>query len=137
MTKYVVGFLFRHGKVALIEKKRPEWQKGKLNGIGGHIEPGESPYQAMIRECTEESGFSTNRWREYTLLTNKERTVELHVFTVESEVARITTKTDEHVMWYPADRLPENIIPNLAWLIPMAKHPNTFMGKIEFDTDMW
>jgi len=40
-TKYVCGFLFdmafKH--VALINKVRPDWQKGKLNGIGGKVEP--------------------------------------------------------------------------------------------------
>jgi hypothetical protein len=33
----VAGFLFRNNdtEVALIRKNKPDWQKGKLNGIGG------------------------------------------------------------------------------------------------------
>ena len=40
MQKYSLGFVFDLPveKVLLIEKQRPEWQKGKLNGIGGKIE---------------------------------------------------------------------------------------------------
>ena len=54
-TKYVLGFLFTLNKVnvMLIEKDHLDWQKGKLNGVGGHIGEGESLMEAM---CREESG---------------------------------------------------------------------------------
>lgn len=45
--------------VLLIEKQRPEWQKGRLNGVGGKIEPGEADSSAMIREFAEETGLMT------------------------------------------------------------------------------
>ena len=58
IKKYVLGFLFdadgQH--VALIIKARPAWQRGKLNGIGGKILPGETPLRAMTREFAEETG---------------------------------------------------------------------------------
>jgi hypothetical protein len=39
VVEYVVGFAFdTDGRVALIRKNRPEWQAGRLNGIGGHVE---------------------------------------------------------------------------------------------------
>ena len=60
MQEYVVGFLFDedarryhktgHGNVVLIEKNRPAWQAGRLNGVGGHIEIGETPDEAISRE---------------------------------------------------------------------------------------
>jgi len=55
---YVVGFLFTdHGdQVVLIEKLRPEWQKGLLNGPGGEVKERESPDMAMTREFKEEAG---------------------------------------------------------------------------------
>jgi len=57
----VVGFMFnRHGDaVVLIEKKKPDWQKGLLNGVGGKIEVMESPIDAMVREFKEETGADT------------------------------------------------------------------------------
>lgn len=137
MKRYVVGFLFNDDKVALIQKNRPEWQKGLINGIGGHIEEGENPYEAMMREFKEETGASTNRWREYALLTNQDNSVELYMFTCSSRFLSIRSTTDEVVRWYPVNSLPENIIPNLRWLIPMAKHENSFYAKVIFDTDMW
>ena len=57
--------------VALIRKNRPAWQKGKLNGIGGHIEQTDkTPYDAMVREFEEETGFSeyTCFWYEFASL---------------------------------------------------------------------
>jgi 8-oxo-dGTP pyrophosphatase MutT (NUDIX family) len=33
----------RQIEVLLIEKQKPAWQRGKLNGVGGKIEPGENP----------------------------------------------------------------------------------------------
>ena len=57
MKKYVVGFLFQGDKVALIQKNRPAWQKGKLNGIGGHIEENETPLSTVDREFFEELGY--------------------------------------------------------------------------------
>lgn len=48
---YVVGFMFSSDKtlVTLIRKNRPKWMNGKLNGVGGKIEIGETPLQAMVR----------------------------------------------------------------------------------------
>lgn len=74
---YVCGFMCSYDltRFLLIRKTHPEWQKGKLNGIGGKIEKKEqlvgavwlteSPFEAMIREFHEETGITTtrNRWR--------------------------------------------------------------------------
>lgn len=62
MKKYVLGFAFSKDKkeVILIEKQKPDWQKGKLNGVGGKIEKDEMPHLAMVREFEEETGVSTD-----------------------------------------------------------------------------
>ncbi len=43
MKTMVAGFLFDESRerVVLIKKQKPEWQSGRLNGVGGKIEPGE------------------------------------------------------------------------------------------------
>lgn len=59
MKRYTVTFLFNSKleRVWLIEKQKPEWQKGCLNGIGGKIEEGETPLKCAVRELYEEAGL--------------------------------------------------------------------------------
>lgn len=62
MKEYVLGFAFSrdHKDIVLISKLRPEWQAGKLNGVGGKVELNEKRFYAMIREFKEETGVDTN-----------------------------------------------------------------------------
>jgi 8-oxo-dGTP diphosphatase len=122
MTRYVCGFMFDNDRsvVALIKKKRPAWQAGKRNGIGGHIEAGETPLAAMRREFFEETGVAYLDWEQFTTLRGDGfevvffRAFTNHVFSVQS-------MTDEQVSLVPPRHL-LLVIPNLRWLIPMALH---------------
>src|SRR5215208_5596620 len=66
MQTYACGFLFSpdRQRVLLIRKRRPAWQAGKLNGVGGKIERDESPAEAMRREFREEAGLDVRDWQE-------------------------------------------------------------------------
>ena len=134
---YVVGFLFNNsGKVALIQKNRPEWQRGKLNGIGRHIESGETPYQAMCREFNEEAGDYIEKWEQYCSVEYPEAII--HFFRLFGDYTA-ETKTDEMVSWYPIANLPDITIPNLYWLIPLALYTDdykitVFGGKVLVDS---
>lgn len=63
--QYVLGFIFNEDgtKILLIQKTKPSYQNGKLNGLGGSIEINETPIQAMIRETQEESGIVVTDWK--------------------------------------------------------------------------
>jgi 8-oxo-dGTP diphosphatase len=119
-TDYVVGFLFRGNNVCLIEKLRPEFQKGRLNGPGGKVEPGETPSQAMVREFHEETGAEVTDWRPFCELHWRDSTV--HFFASEADVT-VATKTDEAVGWYAVNWVCGGnwVLPNLKWLIPAAR----------------
>lgn len=126
MDEYVVGFCFADDleSVWLIRKKRPSWQAGRLNGIGGHIEDGESPAEAMNREFTEEAGLPLDEWEYFGSLEDK-RKWKVYLFrTVLSRSHSLYpyTKTDEEVVRVYIKNLPSRLqmIPNLSWLIPMA-----------------
>lgn len=129
-VKYVCGFLFsRDGKyVVLIKKQRPEWQKGKLNGIGGKIEEGESALSAMQREFKEEAGIVISNWTPFCVLTGNDasyvpggREFEVHFFSRFSDEAyNARTMEDEEVSYCTTDPMPNSVVPNLKWLIPLA-----------------
>lgn len=120
MKLYVLGFLFTNdGFVWLIRKKKPSWQFGKLNGIGGKIEEGESPSDAMTREFKEEAGLTITDWRLFCNL-GDESTYQIYCyFSFSEKVAE--TITEEKVSKQYSKSLPEDVIPNLKWLIPMAQ----------------
>jgi 8-oxo-dGTP diphosphatase len=120
--------------VALIEKTKPEWQAGKLNGVGGKIEPGETSHQAMVREFKEETGVDALQWTPLiSLRASDDATV--HFFYATCEDAELQSLTEEKVAWYPVAellslRLSVSMIPNLRWLIPMAFDPDKPRGML-------
>lgn len=122
MKRYVAGFLFSEDfeRVALIKKNRPDWQKGKLNGIGGHIEEPESPIEAMTREFLEETGATELEWIKFALLYEVD-VFDLHFFCGVGDLTKVKTKTDEEIEIIRVDELKEyDTIENLSWLVDLA-----------------
>jgi 8-oxo-dGTP diphosphatase len=127
--KAVIGFLFDgQGNVLMIEKNHPEWQKGRLNGIGGKIERGETPLQAMIREFREEAGAVVTSWREFAVMTGDG--YKLNLFTARENVEIHPTPDEGPISWYPVDNLPPNTLPNMWFLIPMANYKFAVTARI-------
>lgn len=67
-VEYVLGFAFTpsRGGVLGIKKTRPVWQAGRVNGVGGKIEPDDWCIEdAMTREFLEETGIATqeSQWQ--------------------------------------------------------------------------
>jgi ADP-ribose pyrophosphatase len=118
---YVVGFMFNpvENAVLLLRKNRPTWQAGKLNGIGGRVESGESPIRAMRRECVEEVGIVVDSWNKFCVLSD-ERGWRIHFFSAVGPILNASAMTDETPEVVSAFALPFDVIPNLKWLIPMA-----------------
>ncbi len=57
---FTLCFLLNGDDVLMLHRRFPPNQ-GLWNGVGGHIEPGETPQQAVIREVVEETGFTVDR----------------------------------------------------------------------------
>ena len=52
-------FVIKDGKILLIRKKRG-LGKGKINGPGGKVDPGENAVECAARECQEELGINVS-----------------------------------------------------------------------------
>lgn len=129
---YVAGFLFSSDrkKVVLIRKNKPEWQKGRLNGVGGKVELNEQATDAMVREFYEETGTNAFApWELFARLSGETAEVLFYRAFVKPppHVAPvIQSVTDEEVAWYAIDRLHKlPVLPNLRWLIPLALDDST------------
>lgn len=127
---YVVGFLFSpdYKNVVLIRKNRPDWQRGKLNGVGGHVEDGESPNTSIIREFKEETGLYLEEWRSFFTIENESALVHFY-WNVSENYDKVQTLTDETIMIHSVDEIfTLDVIPNLRWLIPMVLDENHVGG---------
>lgn len=103
---YVLGFLIQEDSIVLIRKRKPEWQAGKLNGVGGKIEAGEVPYVAMCREFKEETGGDAPNWypfQEMKFLGYGPETIRVFCFVAHDPEGKIkvATVTDEEVVKLP------------------------------------
>lgn len=120
-ARYVVGFMFDENEehVLLINKTHPDWQAGKLNGIGGRIEEGESALEAMRREFVEEVGIEHDNWRLFCVLSDA-REWSILFYSARGPIWDAKQMTDEVPRSALIRKLPSYCIPNLHWLIPMA-----------------
>lgn len=139
VDNYVAGFMLSNDnkRVLLIHKKKPAWQRDKLNAVGGKIEKGETPYEAMKREFFEETGINSrpHMWDLFCVLSghviDQNGTPEpghrfsVHFFRCLGGDAPVLGLTDEEPVWVDVDdvlwrRTYRPTIPNLRWLVPMA-----------------
>lgn len=137
---YVLGFVFDlyAKKVLLMKKKKPEWQAGFFNGIGGKVESDESDmidediYAAMTRECEEETSVKTHKldWRHFCTMQGLNcpdgdwnvYCLALYLTSPDMKV-NFTTNEDELVVWFDLDHIQvmlPKLLGNIPWLVNMA-----------------
>jgi len=118
--KMVVGFMIDQsldiagdGIVLLIRKNKPIWQAGALNGVGGKVEAGEAPVDAMTREFYEEAGVHTHpaTWRLYSVLQvdNPEKSGKAEIYFYVSFVHKsipIKQMESEPLEWHAVSDIP-------------------------------
>ena len=118
---FVLALLYTEDRtqVVLMRRTRPAWQAGRVNALGGKLMRGETPVEGARREVREESGVDVPEWREVLIWDDAE--YELHVMSAASELARgARTLEDQEVFLAEVRALPENVIDNLRWLVPLA-----------------
>ncbi len=110
--------------ILLIEKNKPKWQAGFLNGVGGKVEFGETTREAMTREFQEETGIyvSKNDWIYVCELFNSiYENSKVAFFIVKLPEIKFENKTDEKLVLVPYEDLGKFILmPNLKALIELS-----------------
>jgi 8-oxo-dGTP diphosphatase len=138
IEKCVLVFIVTNGNVLLIRKKRG-LGAGKVNGPGGRIEPGETTWQAAVRETQEEVGLTPLELSEagelYFTFTNGHR-IHCVVFRAEGYSGDMT-ETDEAVpFWVGCDAVPfdEMWQDDIHWF-PHLLNRTRFRGMFDFEED--
>lgn len=160
---YVVGLAFSKtgNQMAAILKDRPEFQKGKWNGIGGKIEPGDmngkqlfnggitNPdnhivLNAMVREFEEETGVKSylNEWRYFAKVTILEdklggRAVIHCLCRFDNDVFECMTMETEPVVVHTVQDLTTKLptAPNIPMLISIATNQNVKFVEITIENE--
>lgn len=137
MISYCCGFIFSmdYEKLLLIKKNKPVWQNGKLNGIGGKQESGETTHDSMVRECKEECDLTINKWDFLASIRNYQADYIVDFFiSCYPDLDDVKQLTKEKLVVINPNKLPKNLIPNLNWLIPFALDKNITKPIIFVDT---
>lgn len=142
--KYVLGFLFdlKDDTVLLVRKNRPTWQEGLLNGIGGKIENGEEPLEAMIREFKEEVGYEQDDWNHFlTCKFSGEEKSKMYCFKIFKfgfDNPKAINDVGENILKIPMSSIYTRTdkMQNLQWMIPLALHePGDSKTKFKDSSD--
>ena len=110
MKETTLCYIERGGEYLMLHrtKKVNDLNHDKWLGIGGHIEPGETPMDCILRECREETGlhledcryrgivhFRSDRWEDE----------EMHLFTASRFTGDIGPCDEGDLEWIDKDRL--------------------------------
>jgi 8-oxo-dGTP diphosphatase len=143
MKEYVAGYAFNEERtqVVLIQKNRPDWQKGCLNGVGGKVEEGELPLEAMMREFFEETGVQTfpSEWNHFSNLIWEDDVMGgkaiVYCFRMFSDkMLDCKTMTDERIVHFDLNdhSLEVQVVRAVNYLLPIAEDKE-FVKFCSFD----
>jgi 8-oxo-dGTP diphosphatase len=130
MMKLVCGFMFNetHDRVLLLHKTKPISIAGMWTGVGGKVEPGETFEDAMVREFREEVGTVTTRdqWEHCFLLQVNDSSLGpclISFYRGTGDVWQFRQMEQEKPMVWMASALPNDVVPNVRWMIPLMLDP--------------
>ena len=136
--KATLLFVVRGGKILLIHKKLG-LGAGKINGVGGRLEPGETPLQAAVREVEEElciRAIDPEKVGRLSFQFLDGLALEVTVFRSSSYKGTPTETGEAKPVWFDLDEIPYKKMweDDRLWL-PLVLTRTVFQGYFIFDGD--
>lgn len=111
LEETVLLLIIEDGKILLAMKKRG-FGKGRWNGVGGKLEPGETPEQACIRECQEEIEVTPGPLEKvaehHFRLNSLSETITTHTYITRSYSGTPTETEEMAPQWFAIADIPYN-----------------------------
>lgn len=134
--------LLRKDNQILLAKKKRGFGEGKYNGVGGKLEEGETPEEAMIRETEEEIMITPTKYEkmgviEFLEYVKGERAnVKFHLY-VATEWIGIPKESEEMIpKWFSLDNLPYNeMFPDDKYWLPYILEGKKINAFFDFDEE--
>jgi len=140
--KATLMFIKQDDKVLLIDKLTGIG-KGKVNGPGGKIDPGETPEQAIIRECQEElhiTPLDAKKCGELCFAMTHIPDIHCHVFIATKFEGEPTATVEAKPFWQEISSIPyERMWEDDAYWLPQALAGELFHARFDFieETISW
>ena len=120
-------------------KKANDIHAGKWNGLGGKLEPGESPEQCVIREVREESGLEIVAPRYHGLLIFADFKGDdwfVWVFSADKFSGEQIDSNEGHLEWIPDAQVRSlNLWPSDQIFLPWLAEDKVFSARFQYHGD--
>ena len=104
-------FIVVDDKILLARKKRG-FGKGKINGVGGKMQPGETMDQTMLRETMEEIGVVPTKYEKMAnvifdeVVKDARSLVDMSIYIARGYEGEVTESEEMSPMWVDIDKIP-------------------------------
>ena len=109
MDETVLAYIEIEGFYLMLyrNKKKNDMNEGKWMGVGGHIEPGETPDQALVREIKEETNLDVTSFRYVAklLFVNDDYQEIMHLYKVDAVEGEIKECNEGDLRYIPKESI--------------------------------
>ena len=135
-----VSIIYQHPKI-LLGMKKARFGKGRYNGFGGGVRPGENLIKSAIRETEEESGIIIqnpllmgNLY--FRFQSKEEQDHDVYFFKVSCYTGELKESEEMKFEWFHIDQIPyEQMWPIDKYWLPLLLKGVLFMGKVKYNLE--
>ena len=141
MLETTLCLLKKDNKILLAMKKRG-FGEGKYNGVGGKIENGETPEEAMIRETQEEIAVTPIVYEKVGIIEfdefykGKKEKVMFHLYIASEWQGEPTESEEMKPEWFDIQNIPyDRMFPDDKYWLPLILEGRKIKAYFDFDEE--